>query len=163
MDADVDNNNNNNFTTMHMIIFWIVLILLNVWFYNVNSDSTPISGSKKFIEIDTIKAAITSTVLIISVFILIYSDWFKNLNIDFISRINNNEFIKNIDYHKYNISSLLYAFSVPIICFYALIFSIGYAAYADNEYIKGTLGTIVAFIFLKLIITSALINNNHDL
>ena len=154
MDADVDNNNNNNFTTMHMIIFWIVLILLNVWFYNVNSDSTPISGSKKFIEIDTIKAAITSTVLIISVFILIYSDWFKNLNIDFISRINNNEFIKNIDYHKYNISSLLYAFSVPIICFYALIFSIGYAAYADNEYIKGTLGTIVAFIFLKLIITS---------
>jgi hypothetical protein len=154
MDADVDNNNNNNFTTMHMIIFWIVLILLNVWFYNVNSDSTRISGSKKFIEIDTIKAAITSTVLIIGVFILIYSDWFKNLNIDFISRINNYEFIKNIDYHKYNISSLLYEFSVPIICFYALIFSIGYAAYAENEYIKGTLGTIVAFIFLKLIITS---------
>jgi hypothetical protein len=154
MDADVDNNNNNNFTTMQMIIFWIVLILLNVWFYNVNSDSTPISGSKKFIEIDTIKAAITSTVLIISVFILIYSDWFKNLNIDFILKINNNEFIKNIDYHKYNISSLLYEFSVPIICFYALIFSIGYAAYAENEYIKGTLGTIVAFIFLKLIITT---------
>ena len=149
MDADVDNNN--NFTTMQMIIFWIVLILLNVWFYNVNSDSTPISGSKKFIEIDTIKAAITSTVLIIGVFILIYSDWFKNLNIDFISRINNSEFIKNIDYHKYNISSLLYAFSVPIICFYALIFSIGYAKYTDNEYIKGTLGTIVAFIFLKLL------------
>lgn len=154
MDADVDNNNNNNFTTMQMIIFWIVLILLNVWFYNVNSDSTPISGSKKFIEIDTIKAAITSTVLIISVFILIYSDWFKNLNINFISIINNNEIIKNIDYHKYNISSLLYEFSVPIICFYALIFSIGYAAYAENEYIKGTLGTIVAFIFLKLIITT---------
>lgn len=162
MDADVDNNNNNNFTTMHMIIFWIVLILLNVWFYNVNSDSTRISGSKKFIEIDTIKAAITSTVLIIGVFILIYSDWFKNLNIDFISRINNNEFIKNIDYHKYNISSLLYEFSVPIICFYALIFSIGYAAYAENEYIKGTLGTIVAFIFIKLIITSISKYQSHD-